>query len=75
MKFHPEAIERQLMHIEKDKIRKIYNKAEYLPERTVIMSVWTDYLLARKNNLKFSLTETVAKYRALLPESISEGYF
>jgi integrase len=75
MKLHPEAIERQLMHIEKDKIRKIYNKAEYLPERTVIMSVWTDYLLARKNNLKFYLKETEAKYRALLPESISEGYF
>ena len=75
MKLHCEAIERQLMHVEKDKIRNIYNKAEYLPERTIIMSVWTDYLLSRKNNLKFSLKETEAKYRALLPESISEGYF
>ena len=75
MKLHSDAIERQLMHVEKDKIRRIYNQAEYLPERTVIMSIWTDYLLARKNNLKFSVKETEAKYRALLPESISEGYF
>jgi len=46
-----------------------------LPERIVIMSIWSEYLLARKNNLDFSLKKAERKYRRMLPASIREGYF
>ncbi|NCC04554.1 MAG: DUF4102 domain-containing protein [Proteobacteria bacterium] len=75
MKLYADAIELQLMHIEKDEIRGTYNHAQYLPERIVIMSIWSEYLLARKNNLDFSLKKAERKYRRMLPASIREGYF
>ncbi|UZE97908.1 tyrosine-type recombinase/integrase [Alkalimarinus alittae] len=40
---HP-AIERQLSHVEKNKIVGIYNKAKYLNKRTEFMSWWSEYL-------------------------------
>jgi integrase len=42
--FKPDAIERQLAHIEQNKSRKPYNRAEYLPERRAMMQVWADLL-------------------------------
>ena len=42
--FSPDAIERQLAHGERNKIRAAYNKAEYLPERKKMMQWWGDYL-------------------------------
>ncbi|NBX85928.1 MAG: DUF4102 domain-containing protein [Proteobacteria bacterium] len=39
-----DAIERQLAHGEKNKIRAAYNHAEYLPERRRMMQAWGDYL-------------------------------
>ncbi len=39
-----DAIERQLAHGERDKIRATYNYAEYLPERRRMMQAWGDYL-------------------------------
>jgi integrase len=39
-----DAIERQLAHGERDKIRATYNYAEYLPERRKMMQHWADYL-------------------------------
>jgi len=42
--FSPDAIERQLAHAERNKIRAAYNKAEYLPERRKMMQAWADYL-------------------------------
>lgn len=42
--FHPDAIERQLAHAEKNKVRGAYNKAEYLPARRRMMQEWADYL-------------------------------
>jgi len=42
--FTPDAIERQLAHAERNKIRAAYNKAEYLPERRKMMQWWGDYL-------------------------------
>lgn len=40
-----DAIERQLSHSPADKIRAIYNSAEYMPERRVMLQVWADWLL------------------------------
>lgn len=40
----PDAIERQLAHIDRNKIRAVYNYAEYLPERRKMMQWWADSL-------------------------------
>jgi integrase len=39
-----DAIERQLAHGERDHVRAVYNHAEYLPERKLMMQAWADYL-------------------------------
>jgi len=39
-----DAIERQLAHAERNKIRASYNYAEYLPERRKMMQCWADFL-------------------------------
>ena len=45
--FNPDAIERQLAHVEENKIRAAYNRAEYLAERTEFMQWYSDYLRER----------------------------
>jgi integrase len=42
--FHADLIERQLAHMERNKIRGAYNRAEYLPERRAMMQWWADHL-------------------------------
>lgn len=42
--FRPDVIERQLAHAERNKVRAVYNRAEYLPERKAMMQSWADYL-------------------------------
>lgn len=42
--FHVDLIERQLAHMERNKIRGAYNRAEYLPERRIMMQWWADHL-------------------------------
>jgi len=42
--FNRDHIERQLAHGERNKVRATYNFAQYLPERTVMMQAWADYL-------------------------------
>jgi len=42
--FRPDAIERQLAHVESNKVRATYNKALLLNERREIMQAWADYL-------------------------------
>ena len=39
-----DAIERQLAHGSRDKVRAAYNAAQYLPERRRMMQAWADYL-------------------------------
>lgn len=39
-----DAIERQLAHAERNKVRASYNFAEFLPERRQMMQAWADYL-------------------------------
>jgi integrase len=43
-RWHPDAIERQLAHMPRDKVRAAYNYAEHLPERRRMMQAWADYL-------------------------------
>lgn len=42
--WNKDAIERQLAHTPKDKVRASYNYAEHLPERKRMMQAWADYL-------------------------------
>lgn len=44
MGFRADVIERQLAHQERNKSRKSYNHAEYLPERRQMMQQWADYV-------------------------------
>ena len=41
---HPDLIEKQLAHISGDRIRAIYNRAEYLEKRREMMQLWADML-------------------------------
>lgn len=43
--FDKDAIERQLAHVPSDKVRGIYNRAEFMPERRRMMQAWADWLL------------------------------
>lgn len=42
--YEQDAIELQLAHISKDRIRATYNKAELMPQRTKMMQEWADYV-------------------------------
>lgn len=42
--YSADVIEKQLAHSPINKIRGIYNRAEYLPERRKMMQAWADYL-------------------------------
>lgn len=42
--FHADAIERQLAHGPRDKVRAAYNSAEHLPERRRLMDAWATFL-------------------------------
>ena len=44
MGWNPDAIERQLHHAEKNKVRGSYNHAKYLAERRDMLQAWADYL-------------------------------
>lgn len=45
--FRPDVIERQLAHVERNKVRAAYHRAEYLPERRKMMQHWADFLDGR----------------------------
>ncbi len=41
---HVDAIECQLDHRERNKVRAAYNKAKYIEQRTDLMQIWGDYI-------------------------------
>jgi integrase len=41
---HPDLIELQLAHTERNKVRAAYNRAQRLAERRAMMQAWADYL-------------------------------
>lgn len=43
-KYRGDVIERQLAHVERNKVKGAYNRAEYLDERRAMMQDWADYL-------------------------------
>ena len=42
--FRSEVIEKALAHGERNKVRKVYNKAAYAQERSEMLQWWADYL-------------------------------
>jgi integrase len=48
--FDPDVIELQLAHINKDRVRAIYNKAQLMEKRKEMMQAWADYLDALLEN-------------------------
>lgn len=40
----PDVIERQLSHLERNKVRGAYNHSEYMSQRVELMQWWADYL-------------------------------
>jgi len=40
----PDHIERQLAHVERNKVRAAYHRATYVVERARLMQWWADYL-------------------------------
>jgi len=43
-RWHPDAIERQLAHVESDGVRRAYARGEYWDERVRMMQEWSDQL-------------------------------
>lgn len=52
MGYRADAIERQLSHGERNKVRAAYNRAEYLEERREMMNHWGAYLAALESGKK-----------------------
>lgn len=48
--YRSEVIEAQLAHKEKNHVRRAYNHADYLQERTTMLQKWADYLDVLKND-------------------------
>ena len=44
--WRPDIIERQLAHMERNRVRAAYNKATYLSERVKMMQEWSDHVTA-----------------------------
>ena len=44
LSFRSDVIERQLAHIDGNKVRSAYNRSEYIEERTSMMQSYADYL-------------------------------
>ncbi len=42
--YNRDVIERQLAHCERDEVRGAYNRAEYLPQRRIMIQEWADHL-------------------------------
>jgi integrase len=50
-KWNPDAIEAQLAHIESNKVRKAYARAEYWDERVRMMNWWADQIEVMKSKI------------------------
>ena len=51
-RFNPDAIERQLAHMENNGVRRAYTRGEYWDERVTMMQFWSDELERLRNGAK-----------------------
>ncbi|MDR1535786.1 MAG: tyrosine-type recombinase/integrase [Planctomycetota bacterium] len=69
-----DAIERQLAHSPRNKVRASYNFAQFLPERRIMMQVWADYLAGLRQNNILSPAELLSQEQiAELQQSFMKG--
>ncbi len=66
-----EAIERQLSHVDRNRSRRIYNRAEYMPERRKMMQAWADYLEALEHKARRAPRARLARHVAAGGENAS----
>jgi len=57
--WHPDLIELQLAHAERNEVRAAYNKAMRLQERRTMMQAWADYLAKLKTVSQVSQSQIV----------------
>jgi integrase len=60
-----DVIERQLAHVERNRVRAAYNRADYMPERIVMMQTWADFVLPDQ-------AVTASTFCVPLPQQIEE---
>jgi integrase len=67
-----EVVERQLAHVDRNKVRAAYNHAQHLPLRAVMMQTWADYLDDLRSD-RFTTRVLVFHHRAseMTPEGFS----
>lgn len=65
-KWHPDAIERQLAHVENNDIRRAYARGEHWDERVKMMQWWADYLDALKAS---AITMPISPRQVLQPDA------
>jgi integrase len=61
--FDPDVIEAALAHVDKNEVRRAYNRADYLERRRVMMCWWSEYIEQAKNG---KLEESNKGLRAVL---------
>jgi len=59
--WNPDAIERQLAHVDTNQVRRAYARGEYWDERVVMMQRWSDYLDQLRDGGKILRPEFGAK--------------
>lgn len=59
--WNPDAIERQLAHVDTNQVRRAYARGEYWDERVVMMQSWSDYLDKLRDGGKILRPEFGAK--------------
>ena len=73
--FNPDAIERQLAHVETNSVRAAYNRALYMPERKEIMQWWADWLDQKQASPALrGITSPKVDARHLLKNLASENH-
>ncbi len=79
----PELIEVALAHVDKDKVRSAYNRADYIERRRPMMIWWSEHIQkAATGSLSVSATQeksrfdtlTTGSYRPSRPYPAPKGY-
>lgn len=73
--YRHEVVDRRLAHVQKDKIARAYDRAEFIDERREMMQAWADYLdsLAVESSLGVGARQGVERrQQVLLVESFLE---
>ncbi len=72
--WNTDAIERQLAHSPRNKVRASYNYAQFLPERRIMMQEWADYLDGLRQNKILNPAELLSQEQITeLQQSFMKG--